>query len=47
MAKTSDNEMNKFEHVYFPLAATVKNDSQINEPELIQAPAPTEKVIQG
>ena len=31
--------MNNFEHVYFPLAATVQNDSQIDEPEIRQAPA--------
>lgn len=45
MAKTSNNEVNKSEHVYCPLAATVQNDSQINEPELIQASSPTENVI--
>lgn len=44
-AETQDNEVNNFEHVYFPLAATVQNDSQIDEPEIRQAPALNERVI--
>lgn len=39
--------MKNFQHVYFPLAAIVQNNSQINEPEIRQAPALNERILWG
>lgn len=47
MAKPFNNDMNNFKHVYCPLVTTAQNDTQVSEPELRQAPAPTERVYLG